>query len=44
MRDLHQQGSYLVTHKYKYLRLGYTMFLIGFAAAAVVTAISMSLS
>ena len=39
-RDLHQQGTYLVRHKYRFLRLGYTMFLTGFVAAAVTVALS----
>lgn len=39
-RDLHQQGSYLVTHKYRFLRVGYALFLGGFVATAVVAAVS----
>ena len=39
-RDLHQQGSYLVRHKYRFLRLGYTMFLTGFVAGALAIAIA----
>jgi hypothetical protein len=39
VRDLHQQGSFLVAHKYRYLRLGYGMFLAGFAIAAIVTTV-----
>lgn len=42
-RDLHQQGSFLVAHKYRYLRLGYSTFLGGFATAAVVTTISVAI-
>ena len=39
-RDLHQQGTHLVRYKYRFLRLGYTMFLTGFAAAALATGVS----
>ena len=35
-RDIHRQGLYLITHKYRYLRFGYAMFLAGFASAAAV--------
>lgn len=41
LRDLHQQGTFLVTHKYRFLRLGYGAFLSGFAVASVVTAASL---
>ena len=39
-RDLHRQGLYLLTHKFRYLRFGYAMFLLGFAGAGVVVAIT----
>jgi Family of unknown function (DUF5706) len=38
--DLYDQGVYLVTAKYRYLRLSYTLFLIAFASAGVALAVS----
>ena len=38
--DLYDQGVYLVTAKYRYLRLSYTLFLLGFVWAGVALAIS----
>jgi len=38
--DLYDQGVYLVTAKYCYLRLSYTLFLVGFVSAGVALAVS----
>ena len=38
--DLYDQGVYLVTAKYRYLRLSYTLFLVGFVSAGVALAVS----
>lgn len=38
LRDVHQQGVYLVSHKYRFLRVGYAAFLAGFAVASAVIA------
>lgn len=35
-RDNYRQGSYLLAHKYRFLRLGYLTFLLGFLASTVV--------
>ncbi|MGK2947173.1 MAG: Pycsar system effector family protein [Acidimicrobiales bacterium] len=35
-RDLYRQGSYLLAHKYRFLRVGYVMFLLGFMASTLV--------
>lgn len=37
--DIYSLGSYLSHHKYRYLRLSYICFLIGFIAAAVIEAV-----
>lgn len=34
VRDLYRQGAYLLTHKYRFLRAGYVLFLCGFLASA----------
>lgn len=38
--DLYDQGVYLVSAKYRYLRLSYTLFLIGFVSAGIALAVS----
>jgi Family of unknown function (DUF5706) len=38
--DLYDQGVYLVTAKYRFLRLSYALFLMAFASAGVALAIS----
>ncbi len=35
-RDLYRQGSYLLAHKYRFLRIGYVSFLLGFITSTLV--------
>lgn len=39
--DIHSLGSYLSHHKYRYLRLSYLCFLIGFIASVVIEAVQL---
>jgi len=41
VRDNYRQGSYLIAHKYRFLRIGYVMFLLGFLASAVVMLVTL---
>lgn len=40
-RDIYRQGSYLLAHKYRFLRIGYLMFLLGFMASTLVVLVSL---
>lgn len=40
-RDNYRQGSYLIAHKYRFLRLGYLMFLLGFLVSTVVMLVTL---
>lgn len=39
-RDIYRQGAFLLTHKYRFLRVGYSMFLVGFIVSAIIVIIT----
>jgi len=43
-RDIHRQGTYLIRHKFRFLRFGYVAFLLGFVAATFVLVVELVVS
>jgi Family of unknown function (DUF5706) len=41
-RDLYRQGAFLLTHKYRYLRISYSMFLLGFIVSSVIVIVTIA--